>query len=61
MFIPEETIVPQIAHQLCSLFQARIVCDPHFTLLKRFTCKLINQRACEAFIGRLTSPNIWLE
>ena len=25
--LPEETIVPQIAHQLCSLFQARIVCD----------------------------------
>merc|ERR1719432_26499 len=42
MLIPEETIVPQITHKLCSLFQARIVGDPHFTLLKWFTGKLIN-------------------
>merc|ERR1719180_334831 len=43
MLIPEETIVPQIAHQLCRLLQARVVSDPHLILLQRLTGKLVNQ------------------
>merc|ERR1719352_1887256 len=43
MLIPEETIVPQIAHQLCRLLQARVVRDPHLILLQRLTSKLVNQ------------------
>merc|ERR1719234_2579360 len=33
VLIPEETIVPQIAHQLCRLLQPRVVRDPHLILL----------------------------
>merc|ERR1719180_315373 len=43
MLIPEETVVPQIAHQLCRLLQARVVSDPHLILLKRLAGKLSNQ------------------
>merc|ERR1719317_259639 len=56
VLVPEQAIVPKIAHEFCSFLKARIPSDPGFTLLQRLTCKLLDEGSLRIIHGSSHLP-----